>query len=160
MILTDNFLDKEYFKSLQDTVFDNHFPWYLNPITEKDLDKPLVHIAYDNNKPNSDFYEKLIPCLNKLDVICVFRIKVNLLLKSHKRKTYGFHTDLSDCPIPYKIAILYMNTNNGMTIFKDNKKIKSVENRIIVFSGDLEHTGTTNTDKDIPIRCLINIVYW
>ena len=44
--------------------------------------------------------------------------------------------------------------------FKYEVEIKSVENRMIIFPGDSQHAGTTNTDKDIPLRCLINFCYW
>ena len=51
-----------------------------------------------------------------------------------------------------------LNTNNGYTIFKkNNKKIKSVQNKLIDFDGRLQHTGTSCTDA--PYRMVINFVY-
>ena len=160
--IIDNFLDKTYFKSLQDNILGSQFPWFISPLTyeEEDSEKQLVHMAYKEHKPHSNLYDNLIPCLNKLKVFSIFRIKANLLPRSDKRIIYDFHIDIGESPFNYKTAILYMNTNNGVTIFKDSgEEIKSVENRMIIFPGDSQHAGTTNTDKDIPLRCLINFCY-
>ena len=46
-----------------------------------------------------------------------------------------------------KTGILYLNTNNGSTVFENNKKIKSEENKFVYFSTNLKHSGTTHTDE-------------
>ena len=51
-----------------------------------------------------------------------------------------------------------MNTNNGRTDFKDGIKVNSVENRLVVFPSNLEHTIVTCTDK--KIRVVINFNYF
>jgi hypothetical protein len=50
-----------------------------------------------------------------------------------------------------------MNTNNGKTIFKNGKQINSIENRIVIFDSNLQHTGTSHTDT--KRRVLINFNY-
>ena len=56
-------------------------------------------------------------------------------------------------------AIFFINTNNGKTLFKNiDKEIISKENRIVIFDGRLEHTGTTCTDQ--RNRILINFNYF
>ena len=56
----------------------------------------------------------------------------------------GYHTDLTGST---HTSILYMNTNNGYTKFKKGGKVKSVENRMVIFPSDLEHQGFTCTDN-------------
>ena len=57
-----------------------------------------------------------------------------------------------------KTAIYYVNTNNGYTKFKkNNKKIISEKNKLIIFDNDLEHTGSTCTDD--RLRVVINFNY-
>jgi len=56
-----------------------------------------------------------------------------------------------------KTSIYYFNTNNGYTLFKDGKKIDSVQNRLITFPSSMEHTGTTCTDQ--PFRLVLNMNY-
>ena len=58
----------------------------------------------------------------------------------------GWHIDFIDDP-PITTAILYLNSNNGWTEFKKGGKVKSVENRIVIFDSNLEHQGVTCTDE-------------
>jgi hypothetical protein len=53
-------------------------------------------------------------------------------------------------------GILYINTNNGYTKFKNGKKIKSKKNQYVEFDSKLEHTGSTCTDEDR--RIVINFI--
>ena len=82
----------------------------------------------------------------------VYRVKVNTRPKTlFHRGCAGYHTDLTGST---HTSIFYMNTNNGYTKFKKGGKVKSVENRMVVFPADLEHQGFTCTDKQR--RVLIN----
>ena len=80
----------------------------------------------------------------------------------------AYHGDMAHLEDSYpnlknngKTSILYMNTNNGVTIFEDSKKeVESIENRMAIFPTTTRHTGTTNTDPDIPDRCVINFNYF
>ena len=95
--------------------------------------------------------------LKKLYIKKLIRIKCNLVLKTTKIQEHGFHVDYQ-MKEKFRTAILYINTNNGYTIFKkNNKKIKSVQNKLIDFDGRLQHTGTSCTDA--PYRMVINFVY-
>jgi hypothetical protein len=55
------------------------------------------------------------------------------------------------------VAIIYINTNDGFTCFKDGAKVESIENRCIIFPGNLMHSGSTCTDS--PLRMVLNINY-
>ena len=71
-----------------------------------------------------------------------------------------FYNDckIEDAPFKCKTAILYINTNNGITIFETGEEIKSEENKIVMFPSNLKHTGTTHTDE--KVRVVLNINYF
>ena len=56
-----------------------------------------------------------------------------------------------------KIAILYLNTNNGGTQFKDGEFVKSEANRCVIADGDAVHAGVWQTD--VKLRFVLNINY-
>ena len=55
-------------------------------------------------------------------------------------------------------AILYVNSNNGYTLFEDGTKVESVENRIVLFDSNLRHTGTTCTEE--KVRIVVNFNFF
>ena len=68
-----------------------------------------------------------------------------------------YHQDQSKNP-NHKIAIYYINTNNGYTIFEHNKQqIQSIQNRLIIFDGHLRHAGVSTTDT--KRREVLNLNY-
>ena len=75
------------------------------------------------------------------------RIKANLVPNTNKIHKFPLHKDQDfNC----KAAILYVNTCNGMTIFKD-REVKSKENTMVFFNADENHQGTTCTDEKYKI---------
>ena len=60
---------------------------------------------------------------------------------------HGLHTDLPKPDSKVKTAILYLNTNNGYTKFENGEIVGSVENRLVLFDGNMQHAGTTCSDK-------------
>jgi len=157
MKIIHNFLEDNYFKEIVDLHFSPNFSWFLqNGVNnEKDGNSQLIHTFFKDGKANSFNFMTLSHILNKLKVNKLIRVKSNLIPKSSKIIRHGFHTDFNIKGI--KTAILYLNTNNGYTVFKNNKKIKSEENKMIIFDCRLSHSGTTCTDKDF--RALMNINY-
>ena len=163
VVVQDNFLDKKYFKELQDEIMsidmgEYKFPWFLSSIDYKGAtgDYQMVHLAYANENYQSAFCNKLWLFLEKLDVYSLQRIKINLQIKTEKIIEHGMHIDCSNAPENALTSILYMNTNNGYTKFESGEKVESVENRLVTFPNNLRHTGTTNNCK-APYRCVMNI---
>ena len=105
----------------------------------------------------SPYFDLLNPICKKLKVEKLYRAKVNIRTRSPKIYESGFHVDLSNKIEEHKTAIYYLNTNDGYTLFKSGEKVKSIGNRILVFDGQLSHSGTTCTDQDI--RSVLNINY-
>jgi hypothetical protein len=164
----DNFLSDFYHKDIKEIMIGNSgiFSWYLNPyITDSEItndiyDFQFTHRFYSDNEICSDFFQQIIhPFLEKLKQLSLIRIKSNLNILTTENKIYGWHTDFPFSN--HKTAIYYVNTNNGSTLLKDIDnniiKIESVANRLVVFDGNIQHTGVSCTDQ--RVRCVINFNY-
>ena len=162
----DNFLDKELFSDLKEQIFNNKFPWFFNNfISDKDDDEHFYfeHWFYNNDSIQSEFIKELLePVLEKLGWYKLYRAKLNLFTKEKKRIIHGKHiditnkTDSGETSYVPDVAILYMNTNDGGTWTEDDI-INSVENRLLIMSGDVKHASITQTDE--KVRILYNINY-
>ena len=155
-----NVLKKEEADYLEDRFTFNNFPWFITRgIVNENIDKDYQfnHIFYTNFRINSDFFNLLEPILNVLKPTSLIRIKANLVPKDSKITKHKMHTDLPDST-NYKTAVYYVNTNNGCTLFKKNKKIISEKNKLVVFNSDVEHGSTTCTNKDY--RIVLNFNYF
>ena len=168
MKVVDNFLPKDQFKFIHDTMFGIDFPWFYNPVvddySEEEGKFQFTHTFYKANKPMSSVYNEWYEMLFKpiIGDAVLDRIKANLLTKTPEIRENMFHTD-----IQYAVgrknrpgittAIFYVNTNNGYTKFKDGTIVESVENRLVTFPVNMKHTGTTCTDENV--RIVINLLY-
>lgn len=164
--VVDNFLEEEYFKQLQSVLMsDGDFPWYYNDGVVNDEDKDpnnyqFTHTFYDGFSPRSEYYNMIVPIIEILEPTALMRIKANLLTKTERHVEHGFHIDILNIKEENKskTAILYINTNNGYTVFEDGALIDSIENRIAIFDSRLMHTGSTCTDE--KVRVVINFNYF
>jgi Rps23 Pro-64 3,4-dihydroxylase Tpa1-like proline 4-hydroxylase len=168
----DNFLSKEDFLPIQQTMMGSNFPWFfadkktspessalfLNGTTAAPYDFQFTHAFYRDMIPQSEYFGLLLPLIEKMQVKALSRIKANLTTMTPDRVYYGEHVDSYNSPKNLKTAVFYVNTNNGVTAFKDGPDVKSVENSLVIFDTDLVHTGTSCTDA--KTRCLININFY
>ena len=165
--IIDNFLPDYYFNQLQSRLLGEYMPWFHNEyILHVDEGKnktyQFMHLLYDirpEYNGETPVYSLVKDSLNlirqKLNVTKLHRIKANLRPRSFfNRSGGGYHIDPYDCS---NTSIYYINTNNGYTEFKNNGKVKSVENRLVVFPSHLEHQGYTCSDK--LKRVVINFNY-
>ena len=180
MNIVNNFLNKSEYNDLNNHIFGTgetvngytqQFPWFYNnkKVIGSNLDYnfQFIHNVIQNGKIESpNTFEVLKPLLNKLKPKGLIRIKLNLTTKTDKLIKYPLHRDINikdEKDIEqlkkdnYKVAIYYLNSNNGYTYFEDGKKVKSVANRLLKFNNVLNHSGTTCTDKNQ--RVVININY-
>lgn len=163
----DNFLDEEDFKSIQDYLMGSDISWLKSPVLrEGSLHPPDLedmrdniqfwHPFYMDDEPTHDDVNVLRPIIKKLDVKALLRIKANITMRTPEIIEHGYHTDY---PFGgFKTAIFYINTNDGYTQIKNGRRVESVENRLLEFSGELLHTGTTCTDQQC--RVVINFDYF
>jgi hypothetical protein len=161
MKIISNFLEKDDFNNLKNLFYSDNFPWYLaeGVVRPGDGQIQFIHNFYKNFAISSSFFSLIYPVLIKLNVISLIRIKANFLYKTNKIIEHGYHTDIEvGRKINSKTAVLYINTNNGYTKFKNGKTISSEENKIVIFDTNILHTGSTCTDKDT--RVVINFNYY
>ena len=158
MIVKDNFLNKKDFKKIKDLIMGSNFPWFVsNGINyPNDGNRQFFHHFY-NQGESSIFFDYLRPLLNKLEVVSLIRIKANSICSTSKIIEHEQHIDVANVSNA-KTAVFYVNTNNGYTHFKNNKKIENVENRICIFDTNMLHGGTTCTDS--KRRIVINFNYF
>ena len=120
MKIVKNFLNEENIKAIEHAFFDpfNHFPWFLSQGVSELNDGffQLTHTFFQEDmKPNvnSPYYDLMIPVLKILKPRQLYRIKANLLFKTHVSTEHGYHVDYADCTT----SILYLDTNNGYTLY-------------------------------------------
>ena len=162
--IIDNFLDEEYFNSLETLFIDekNSFniimPWFFKRAVANDLIEDnifyMTHTLYEINEPQSEFYKDLLPLFKKLDVKCLLRVQANLFPNTHILHEHPMHIDYE---FSHSGALLSLNTCDGYTKLKDDTKIDSIANRLLLFDSSEEHCSTTTTN--VPARINININY-
>ena len=162
MEVIDNFLLEEEFNTLASTMMSANFPWYYaNSVVSKDLlceeqyNYQFGHSFYYNYGFKSEYAKLIIPILEKINPIAILRIKGILLPRTETNIEHGFHQDNQH---KSKVAIYYVNTNDGYTKFADGGIINSVANRLVVFNSEDYHTGASCTDE--KIRVAINFNYF
>ena len=152
--IIDNFLNEKEYSIIKNTIINNNFPWYyVDVITTGDDESAFFHLLVKKGKSNSDYTRGIMSIFEeKLNIEKTFRSKVNLYTRTDNLKIHKYHYD----NINSKIAIFYLNENNGYTELKDITKIESKKNRLLIFDGDIEHRSTNCTDKKTRINININ----
>lgn len=158
----ENFLDQRSFQLIKDTMLGNDFPWYYNGNKVSvegsgPYDFQFTHNFYNGFNITSDYFPILEPFIEAIKPAAIVRIKANLTPRTPERVVYGYHTDYPNAKL-LRTAVLYINSNDGATVFENGEEFKSVENRFVVFDSDSIHSGTSCTDE--KVRCLININYY
>ena len=176
----DNCLPFPVFKRMQEILLGLNFPWYYNegalynketkynPVAppihshKDDLDVfQFTHLFFRERAfAWSPYKEVILPILNVLEPRAWIRVKANLGPREPKPVVGGWHYDSSyDKNKPYDDTItgtLHMNTNNGYTLLETGDKIKSVENRLVLFPCNILHTGITQTDTKVRVLLTFN----
>ena len=157
----DNFLDSYRFEQLQSCILDQNFDWYyLDGINGDDNPRGSYQFTHgfvvnDTIKDSTNF--PLISSIcNSLGCNKLQRIKVNLNPRTIFHRNGGYHLDISSSFF-MKVAILYINTNNGWTNIKGHGKVKCVANRLVKFHSSMEHAGISCTDEKIKV--VVNFNY-
>ena len=165
-------LEKEQFDKIYQHITDKNFWWENSFVLADEEYNDSLHSKYNiqfvhsvlqkNGVIDPDFLNLIKPIIDFLRIRSLMRVKVNLICRTDEVLIHGFHRDLTkekswngEC----KSAVFYLNDCNGYTIFKESgMKVKSESNKVVVFPVELEHSGTTCTDKSI--RLAINFVYF
>ena len=160
--IIDNFMPVEIFKEFQPLMRD--IPWYTSLVLPKEdlqcdpiYNFMFAHMFYQNNIPATELYYQFVePLLPYIPIRSLIRAKINLNPRTEKIVQHGYHVDneFNDS----FTSILYLNTNNGYTEFKNGTKVESIENRFVTFPTYYKHAGSTCTDE--PCRVTLNINYF
>ena len=153
----DNFLPSYQFKEILNIIMgkDSSFPWYWSDqiCYEGDPFYQFYHLFYNEKTGESKSYSLLNIFNSKLQIRRIRRVAASLTSRTVFNRKTGYHIDYPDI----RTAIFYLNTNNGCTKFKGHGKVKSVENRIVIFDSNLKHQAVTCTDE--KRRVVINFNY-
>jgi hypothetical protein len=166
MQVVDDFLERTDFLVLRSAVEAPGFRWrsehVLKPastdLPEED-NRQDVHGLYRRTGPfehRSDQFGLLRPVLQLLQPAELIRIKLNRTPRHARHLEYGLHVDTTRPGAT--TAILYLNSNNGYTLFEDGRRVASVANRIVIFDAAVRHTGATCTDADYRLVLNVNLV--
>ncbi len=156
----DNFLDSYRFKQLQSCIFDPNFDWYyLNGINGDDNPRGSYQFGHgfvvNDSIIDSTNFPLISSVCNSLGCNKLNRIKVNLNPRTIFHRNGGYHLDAPDS-LFMKVAILYINTNNGWTNIKGHGKVKCVANRLVKFHSSMSHAGYSCTDEKRKVVLNIN----
>ena len=167
MEIIDNFLSEEEFQSFLEVVLNFNFPWHrgikvtnniVSPVKGfevKEEQTQLCHV-FINDSSRSHCLPSMYPIFNKLKVKEIFRAKINLTYNTGEQVVGGWHNDF-DLINKNKIAIFYINDNNGFTLLEDGTKILSRANRLVIFNNEVLHTSVSQTNTEE--RMVLNIGY-
>lgn len=151
--IIDDFLDEEDFNIIINYV-ENDLEWKVEDYNN--LSVYLTRKIYKDSIPLFDFYEKLIPLLDKLRVIGLIEIDLNLYLKSNHMMSKEIKKDNN---FNHGIAIYYLNDNNGYTLLNNGTKIKNKKNRLLIFESDEDQTYFESTCTDSKYKLNLTIKY-
>jgi hypothetical protein len=159
MNISKNFLPKDVFKTLKDTMMGEYFPWYFNSFVNREWEKEtnfqftFTFIDQGEEECWGKWIDIMRPVLKHIKHKKINRVKANLLTRTDKIIEHGMHTDQEKGTT----GILYLDNSNGYTKFNDGKKVSSEENKYVEFNSTIKHTGSTCTDE--MRRVVINFNY-
>tara|TARA_R100001086_G_scaffold240023_1_gene165809 strand:+ start:592 stop:1104 length:513 start_codon:yes stop_codon:yes gene_type:complete len=157
--IKNNFLKPDEFKDIQQVLSSEYFPWYFNDYKVTGDNKfQFVHRFYDQREGGnlSSATEHLLPIFRTIGMRALIRAKSNLNIIDSKQTRDTFHCDYKEKGL--MTAIFYINTNNGKTVFKNGEEVDCVENRLVIFPCQMEHTGKMQSDT--KRRIVLNINYY
>ena len=158
----DNFFEDDVCEEICNSIQSASFPlYYCNAVSLKHRKDHyyFTHMLVNNSVSVSGFNNIANHFLDQISPSYVYRIQVNAYPKEPDHNLHGFHIDLDHT---HKVALWYVNTNNGYTILKDptsqeDVRIESVKNRMLFFDGNIFHSSVTHTDTNL--RHVVNMNY-
>ena len=155
----DNFMEKELFHKVKESIISSQaMGWFLETNISGEGEEEncyFTHLFFsDYSRRSENFSLAVEPLAFLLQAKSLIRAKANLYPRTDK---LVHHKDHIDYGFPHKAAVFYLNTNNGYTVIGD-RKIESVENRVVIFDPTVLHHSTNCTDA--PFRANININYF
>ena len=119
----------------------------------------LNHAALAQPEHVSQHFQDIKPVLYFLDdrlkfmVDRLIRINCTLCTNQGGYKPQDMHVDF---PFPHYTGILYINTNNGPTLFEDTK-VDCIANRFVLFDGSTPHAASIQDDTQARFNIVFNL---
>jgi hypothetical protein len=149
MNLINNFLDNNILFEIQKIITDKKFSWFLN----EDEDCFVFEHSLNNDIFNptilNDFKKKL-RVQEFLDCKLLLITQTNKKQNCNNKITYDPHNNK-------KIAVFYLNTNDGDTIITNKAKFESIENSLLLIDPNTAFFHTTCTNR--RYRLILQISY-
>tara|TARA_R100001440_G_scaffold69850_1_gene91925 strand:- start:531 stop:1088 length:558 start_codon:yes stop_codon:yes gene_type:complete len=164
--IIDNFINKSYFEELQQALQGDEFPWYYNNNISL-LDKEdttfsnygFTHWLYnDYGVTDSQVAHFVRPLTSQIldatECNKILRVRADMVTWSPNNFLHNAHQDFS---FPHKASVFYINESDGDTVFynvtknqynrncKIQKRVSPKPNRLVIFDGDLMHSGHSPT---------------
>lgn len=184
VIVVDNFLSKSYFNSLSSLILDDGFPWSYNKEITSTFDDDRLgsygfqfHMIMHGNYRQCRELDISLGCLQTIqDYIGaknIFKARYDMTMYNPEKFLHNPHIDGDEIP-NYVSSILYMNDSDGDTIIYNEKcmrisdmdydkeytikkSITPKANRLVLFKGNLVHTGHSPSEN--KSRVLLNVVF-
>ncbi len=194
--LVDDFLSKKEFNDLRQFMLFGELPWYYgeHKVNGEDWDHlenyQFTHPFFRMEShfggltyKQSPYFEKLIPILERMEFLAIYKVKANLEPLKPERFKSEFHWDYSkkvnkradpdhtyfsnvsekdqEMYLPCNTmttSIFYLNTNDGYTEFEDGSTVNCVANRFITFPSNIKHRGVSQIDT--RFKSVINFNYF
>lgn len=157
MEIIEDFLPHHKFHRLSSSVLSSHFPWFYNPfVNDNDPNEPsfqFIHNFWNDSGPTSELSSLIDPVWDIVNPKQIVRAKLNLGTRDATQVEGGWHTDFERDDL--MTAVLYLNDNNGYTLFEDGTKVESKANRFAKFPVNTNHTGVSHTDT--KVRVVLNL---
>jgi hypothetical protein len=166
MKIIDNWMEPAPFQKIQSFFLGSNCSWFFQNTVDgvEDLDKidrfQFTHIYVLDGQIRDPQFHSISNFFQRLQTNAYIKVKANLGTRTEKVRKNSFHTDLFKHEITpfHYTAVYYLNTNNGFTLFKTGEKVKSKENRLLIFPSGMEHTGTTCTNQKARVVINFNFV--
>lgn len=164
MQVVDEFLEPAPFKVLLAAVLAPSFRWEQSEIlANRQLpeahNRQWVHgffLAKPGFHHRSPRLALLDPVLARLQARELLKAKLNMSPRQDTHVEYGMHVDTRRRGAT--TAILYLNTNNGYTLFEGGERVASVANRLVLFDASTRHTGAACTDAEFRLVLNLNML--
>ena len=173
----DNYLTKSYHKEIQERLTGNSFPWYYTSNVSSTVDSSQFNAygfsqsfwendAKIGDELDSDYYSKnfatfikpfLLQVMDTIDCDMILRCRSDMVTWAPKEFIHQAHIDY---PFPNTATIFYVNDTDGDTIIYGQDRLEIKErvspkaNRLVIFDGDILHTGSSPTKH--KTRILLN----
>ena len=165
--IIDNFLQGNEFNYLKNIIL-NELTWKCNGkngwAADNDTDITAFYsYVIKNNQEDTEKAKDIMPCFNPLIEKFGLPISVRAIMSARTvdHITSAYHTDMmSDgYKIQHTAALFYMTTHNGGTQFNPGVTVDAIENRLIIFDGNIEHRAISNTDSNDRLVINFNFVH-